>query len=145
MLCPVALVFGSDDFAADVGATRTRSNVELMLARQTVVTAAKAHRLQAIDAVYIDYKDTEGLRRQAEEGAGWGFTGKQVIHPGQVEIVQKAFTPSQERLEWATKLMEAFKAHQEDGKGAFTFRGHMIDMPTVKQAQNVLDTFSQTS
>ena len=49
-----------------------------------VVTAAKAHKLQAIDAVYIDYKDMEGLRRQSEEGAGWGFTGKQVIHPGQV-------------------------------------------------------------
>ena len=49
-----------------------------------VVTAAKAHKLQAIDAVYIDYKDMEGLRRQSEEGMGWGFTGKQVIHPGQV-------------------------------------------------------------
>ena len=78
-LCPVALVFGSDDFAADIGATRTKSNVELLLARQTVVTAARAHRLQAIDAVYIDFRDTEGLRRQSEEGAGWGFTGKQVL------------------------------------------------------------------
>ena len=56
--------------------------------RQMVVTAAKAHKLQAIDAVYIDYKDKEGLRRQSEEGAGWGFTGKQVIHPGQVSIIQ---------------------------------------------------------
>ena len=55
-LCPVALVFGSDDFAADIGATRTRDNMELLLARQVVVTAAKAHRLQAIDCVYIDYK-----------------------------------------------------------------------------------------
>ena len=55
-LCPVALVFGSDDFAADIGATRTRENMELLLARQVVVTAAKAHRLQAIDCVYIDYK-----------------------------------------------------------------------------------------
>ena len=52
-----------------------------------VVTAAKAHKLQAIDAVYIDYKDMEGLRRQSEEGAGWGFTGKQVIHPDQVSIL----------------------------------------------------------
>ena len=145
VLCPVALVFGSDDFAADIGATRTKSNTELMLARQTVVLAARAHKLQAIDAVYIDYKDTEGLRRQSEEGAGWGFTGKQVIHPGQVEVVQTAFTPSLARLEWATKLMEAFHSHQRSGQGAFTFRGHMIDMPTVKQAQNVLDIYAQTS
>ena len=75
---PEALVFGSDDFAADIGATRTKENTELLLARQQVVVAAKAHRLQAIDAVYIDYKDREGLQRQAEEGARWGFTGKQV-------------------------------------------------------------------
>ena len=51
--------------------------------------------------MYIDYRDMEGLRRQSEEGAGWGFTGKQVIHPGQVKTVQRAFTPSQERREWA--------------------------------------------
>ena len=57
-----------------------------------VVTAAKAHKLQAIDAVYIDYKDMEGLRRQSEEGAGWGFTGKQVIHPGQVSIMGHCLT-----------------------------------------------------
>jgi len=138
-LCPVALVFGSDDFAADIGATRTKDNMELLLARQVVVTAAKAHRLQAIDCVYIDYKDKEGLKVQSEEGARWGFTGKQVIHPGQVEIVQQAFTPGRERVEWATELLKTFKEQQEEGKGAFTFRGHMIDMPTVKQAQNVLD------
>ena len=57
-----------------------------------VVTAAKAHKLQAIDAVYIDYKDMEGLRRQSEEGAGWGFTGKQVIRPGQVSIMGQSVT-----------------------------------------------------
>jgi len=139
-LCPVALVFGSDDFAADIGATRTRDNMELLMARQGVVTAAKAHRLQAIDCVYIDYKDKEGLKRQSEEGARWGFTGKQVIHPGQVDIVQASFTPSRERVEWATELLRTFEEQQQEGRGAFTFRGHMIDMPTVKQAQNVLDT-----
>jgi len=135
---PEALVFGSDDFAADIGATRTKENTELLLARQQVVLAAKAHRLQAIDAVYIDYKDREGLQRQAEEGARWGFTGKQVIHPGQVSVVQEAFSPSQSRVEWATALLEEHARHQEGGRGAFSFRGAMIDMPTVKQAENVL-------
>jgi len=135
---PEALVFGSDDFAADIGATRTKENTELLLARQQVVLAAKAHQLQAIDAVYIDYKDREGLQRQAEEGARWGFTGKQVIHPGQVSVVQEAFSPSQSRVEWATALLEEHARHQEGGRGAFSFRGAMIDMPTVKQAENVL-------
>ena len=138
LMVPEAVVFGSDDFAADIGATRTADCTELLLARQTVVLAAKAHRLQAIDAVYIDYKDTEGLRRQAEEGARWGFTGKQVIHPGQVEVVQEAFSPSQERLEWAQELVREHREQQGQGRGAFTFRGAMIDMPTVRQAENVL-------
>jgi len=62
-----------------------------------------------------------------------------VIHPGQVSIVQTAYTPSHDRIEWATELLRAFEEQQKEGKGAFTFRGHMIDMPTVKQAQNVLD------
>jgi len=136
---PEAIVFGSDDFAADIGATRTKDSTELFYARQSVVTAAKAFRLQAIDCVYIDFKDQEGLRRQSEEGARWGFTGKQVIHPGQVKTVQEAFSPNKERLEWATQLVEEFNLSQEEGRGAFTFRGHMIDMPTVKQAFNVLE------
>ena len=85
------------------------------------------------------------MRRQSEEGARWGFTGKQVIHPGQVDIVQAAFTPAKERVEWATELLRTFKEQQLEGKGAFTFRGHMIDMPTVKQAQNVLDIAGKSS
>lgn len=136
---PEALVFGSDDFAADIGATRTKDCSELLLARQSVVVAAKAYKLQAIDCVYIDYKDEEGLAKQSEEGARWGFTGKQVIHPGQISTVQAAFSPSEERTEWATSLVEAFENNQEEGRGAFVFRGHMIDMPTVKQAFNVLE------
>merc|ERR1712226_1568578 len=128
---PEAVVFGSDDFAADIGATRTKECAELLAARQQVVLVAKAHRLQAIDCVYIDYKDSEGLQRQATEGARWGFTGKQVIHPGQVDIVQAAFIPSPDRVEWATELLEQHRLQQEEGRGAFTFRGAMIDMPTV--------------
>ena len=95
--------------------------------------------------MYIDYKDEAGLTAQCLEGASWGFTGKQVIHPGQVKTVQAAFTPSQARLDWANCLMEAFQQHQREGRGAFTFRGQMIDMPTVKQAQNVIDTSSKSS
>ena len=90
-------------------------------------------------------RDQEGLRRQAEEGARWGFTGKQVIHPGQVDIVQAAFSPNRERVEWATELLREFEEQQQEGRGAFTFRGHMIDMPTVKQAQNVLNIVRKSS
>ncbi|MEQ2278952.1 hypothetical protein AMECASPLE_004585 [Ameca splendens] len=132
------VVFGSDDFCASIGATRTTDARELLYARQKVVVTTKAFGLQAIDLVYIDYKDVEGLRLQAREGALMGFTGKQVIHPGQIQAVQEEFSPSPDRVQWAEELIAAFDQHQKEGKGAFTFRGSMIDLPSLKQAQNIL-------
>ncbi|XP_067842699.1 citramalyl-CoA lyase, mitochondrial isoform X1 [Heptranchias perlo] len=131
-------VFGSDDFCASIGATRTEDARELVYARQKVVVTAKAFGLQAIDLVYIDYKDDKGLCRQSREGALMGFTGKQVIHPSQIAIVQEAFSPSLDRVKWAQELIDAFGEHQKLGKGAFTFHGSMIDMPSLKQAQNII-------
>ncbi|XP_061548127.1 citramalyl-CoA lyase, mitochondrial [Phycodurus eques] len=133
-----AVVFGSDDFCASIGASRTHDAKELLYARQKVVTTAKAFGLQAIDLVYIDYKDEGGLRRQAREGALMGFTGKQIIHPGQVGAVQQEFSPTRQRVRWAQELIAAFEQHQKEGKGAFTFHGSMIDMPSLKQAQNIV-------
>ncbi|XP_069746607.1 citramalyl-CoA lyase, mitochondrial isoform X1 [Narcine bancroftii] len=132
------VIFGSDDFCASVGATRTEDAQELIYARQKVVVTAKAFGLQAIDLVYIDYKDEKGLSKQSREGALMGFTGKQVIHPNQIPIVQEAFSPSVERVKWAWELIEAFEEHQKLGKGAFTLHGSMIDMPSLKQAQNIV-------
>jgi len=108
------------------------------MARQQVVLTAKAFNLQAIDTVYIDYKNLGGLQRQAEEGAAMGFTGKQAIHPIQVAIIQEAFRPSDAKIDWAKGLVTEFEKAQKEGKGAFVYRGQMIDMPLLKQAYNVL-------
>ncbi|XP_041128462.1 citramalyl-CoA lyase, mitochondrial [Polyodon spathula] len=132
------VVFGSDDFCASIGASRTKEAHELLYARQKVVVIAKAFGLQAIDLVYIDYQDEEGLRRQSREGALMGFTGKQVIHPNQIKIVQEEYFPSPEKVKWAQDLISAFDEHQKLGKGAFSFHGSMIDMPSLKQAQNIV-------
>lgn len=133
-----ALVFGSDDFLVSLGATRTQDVKELIYARQSVVVHAKAYGLQAIDMVYINFKDPEGLKAQAEEGAQFGYTGKQIIHPGQIDVVNRAFSPSKEKLNWASAVVTAFEQHEKEGKGAIDFHGCMIDMPTVQQARNVL-------
>ena len=61
-----------------------------------------------------------------------------MIHPTQVSVVHEAFSPSQSRINWATELIQEFRQHEISGKGAFTFRGAMIDMPLVKQAENIL-------
>ncbi|XP_055355232.1 citramalyl-CoA lyase, mitochondrial-like [Paramacrobiotus metropolitanus] len=134
------MVLGSDDLCADMGARRSKEADELVFARQHFLAVVKSfqRQLQAIDLVYIDYKDAAGLQRQAEEGARWGFTGKQVIHPGQIDAVQAAFAPSQDQVQWAQQLTAAFQQHQQQGKGAFVFRDSMIDMPLLLQARNIL-------
>ena len=134
-----AIIFGAEDYAASIGATRTRESTEVLYARSAVVTACAANELQAIDMVYIDFRDTEGLRAEAAQGAQLGFSGKQIIHPNQVAPVQEAFTPSAEAIEYAQRVVAAFAASQKEGRGAFALDGKMIDMPLLKNAQKVLE------
>ena len=134
-----AIIFGGEDYAASVGAVRTKAATELLYARQATVTACAATDLQAIDVVFIDFKDPEGLRVEAEQGSGFGFSGKQIIHPNQVAVVQEAFTPSDSAIDYAKRIVESFESSQKEGKGAYALDGKMIDMPLLKNAQKVLD------
>ena len=134
-----AIIFGAEDYAASVGARRTKEATEVLYARSAVVTACAANDLQAIDMVYIDFRDLDGLRVEAEQGAGFGFSGKQVIHPNQVVPVQEAFTPSDEAIEYAKRIVESFESSQKEGKGVYALDGKMIDMPLLKNAQKVLE------
>ena len=134
----MGIIFGAEDLASDLGATRTSQGWEVFYARSAVVTHAAAFRLQAIDMVYIDFHDLEGLRREAEQGAQMGFSGKQIIHPNQVAPVHQAFTPTDEAIDHALRLVEAFAVFQSSWQGAFAVDGKMIDAPIIKAAENVL-------
>jgi citrate lyase beta subunit len=133
-----AIIFGGEDFAASIGAVRTKDAVELLYARQAVIVACAAYDLQPLDIVTIDYKDLEALKVESEFGARLGFSGKQIIHPNQVQVVQEAFTPSDEAIAYARRIVETFEASQKEGKGAYSLDGKMIDMPLLKNAQKVL-------
>ncbi len=134
-----AIIFGGEDFAASIGATRTRDAVELLYARQAVVVACAANQLQAIDIVTIDYRNLELLRMESEFGLGLGYSGKQIIHPLQVEPVQTIFTPDDEAIVHARRIIETFEASQKEGRGAYSLDGKMIDMPLLKNAQKILE------
>lgn len=134
-----ALIFGGEDYAVSLGAVRTPEAWELFTARSLVVMHAKAFGLGAIDMVNVDYHDIQRLELEARFGATLGYTGKQVIHPAQVAPVQRAFTPDDEAVAKARILVEAFEAHQKEGRGAFGMDGRMVDMPLVKAAQNILE------
>jgi citrate lyase beta subunit len=107
-------------------------------ARSAVVTHAAAFGLQAIDMVYVDYNDPAGLAQEAETGAQLGYAGKQAIHPAQIGPIQAAFTPSAEAVAQARRVVEAARAHQAEGRGAFALDGKMVDAPVVKAAEAVL-------
>ena len=134
-----ALIFGAEDLANDIGALRTPSAWEVFYARSAVVTHAAAFNLQAIDMVYVDFQDEQGLRREARQGAEMGFAGKQIIHPRQVNPVQEAFTPGEPEIAHARRIVEAFAEHQSSGKGAFALDGKMVDAPVVKAAERILE------
>ncbi len=132
------LVFGAEDLAGDMGLVRTPEGWEAFYARSAVAVHAAAFSLQAIDVVFMDLHDPDGLRRESIQGAQMGYTGKQAIHPNQVSPVQEAFTPSDEAIAHALRVVDAARQNQEGGRGAFALDGKMVDAPVVKAAEWVI-------
>ncbi len=131
-----SLLFGGEDLAGDVGLTRTEGSEELLYARQRTALAAAAAGVDAIDGIYTDIRDTEGLRAAAETALEFGYDGKTLIHPGQVAPVNDVFTPTEEAVEWARRVTEAAAEREA---GVFTLDGELIEAPIRKQAERVLE------
>ena len=136
------LIFAAEDFALDLSLTRTPSLTEFLYARSAIVTACRAHDLPStIDLVCTSYKGEEGRKALEEEclgGKGLGFNGKQCIHPDQVAIAQKAFAPSEDEVTWAARVVIADAKADEQGRGAWTMDGRMIDAPVVGKAKSIV-------
>jgi citrate lyase subunit beta/citryl-CoA lyase len=132
-----ALAFGAEDFSADVGATRTDEGTEVLYAREHVVLAAAAAGIDAIDTLHTDIEDTEGLAEETAFVLELGFDGKICIHPSQVPVVNEAFTPAAERIEWARRVLEAAEEAEREGRGVFRVDGEMVDAPLIGQAERV--------
>ncbi len=134
----VALTLGLEDYTADIGVTRSKSEAECFFAKSMVVNAAKAAGVQAIDTVFSDVNDMEGLFENVKQAKAMGFDGKGCIHPRQIRVIHKAFLPTKQELEKAQKIVEAYNAAKKEGKGVVSLGSKMIDAPVVKQAQHVL-------
>ncbi|MFW6003430.1 MAG: HpcH/HpaI aldolase/citrate lyase family protein [Halanaeroarchaeum sp.] len=131
----VAIAFGAEDLAADIGATRTDEGVEVLHAREHVVLAAAAANVDAIDTVFTDFEDTSGLEEDARFAVRLGYDGKLAIHPAQVEPINRAFTPDSTDVEWARRVVAA---RDETDNGVFSVDGEMIDAPLLSQAERIL-------
>ncbi|PSP21852.1 CoA ester lyase [Halobacteriales archaeon QH_10_65_19] len=135
-----AVLLGAEDLAADIGATRTGEGTEILHAREQVVLAAGGAGVDAIDTLYTDYEDTEGLAEDARFGRDLGFDGKMVIHPGQVPVVNDAFTPDETDVEWARTVLAA-RDDAGDDVGVFSVEGEMIDAPLIAQAEDIVSRY----
>ncbi len=133
-----ALMFGAEDLAGDLGARRTREGWEVFHARSQVVIAAAAHGLQAIDMVFVDLADLAGLEAECTFGRQLGYTGKMAIHPRQLPVINRLFSPSSEEIQRAQALLQAFQAQEASGSGVFEWQGKMVDRPMVRAAQRIL-------
>jgi citrate lyase beta subunit len=134
-----ALVFGAEDYAGSVGATRTTEGLEVLWARSEVVAHSAAAGLQAIDTPFVNLQDVDGLVRDATFAAQLGFTGKLAIHPKQIEPLNRAFNPSEAAIAYAQQVLTAFDEQQRHGTGAFALDGKMIDEPMAKAARTVIE------
>lgn len=133
-----ALLFGAEDLAADTGALRTDEGTEVLTARSQVVLAAAAEEVDAIDTHYPDVGDTDGLAEDARFALQLGYDGKMALHPEQVRVINEAFTPDSERVEWAQRILDA-EAAADTEAAVLVVDGEMVDAPQIKQARRIVE------
>jgi len=133
-----ALLFGAEDLAGSIGAIRTPESWEVFYARSAVVTAAAAYQLEAIDMVYFDLHNMAGLEAECRVARQLGYGGKCAIHPRQIEVINRAFSPTESEIAQAQRLLQAYAEHQAAGSGAFAFEGKMVDRPIIRAAEKLL-------
>ena len=135
----VALMWGAEDLVASLGGTSSRRadgsyRQVAQHARSTVLLAAGANDTAAIDSVYLEFADLDGLATEAEDAAASGFAATACIHPGQVDVIREAYAPSADEVEGARELLSA----AETERGVFSFNGRMVDEPVLRHARSVI-------
>ena len=134
----VALALGAEDFTASMRSTRTKAGAEIFYARNAVLMACRFAGVEAVDAVFSDINDIEGLKNDVALTKNLGFDGKTVVHPRQIDVVNAAFTPSAKEIRYAKRVLEAVEEGKREHKGAVTLDGGMIDKPMELRARTTL-------
>ena len=136
----IGLIFGAEDFGKEMGLPLRREGEarDLLYARSAFVCSAAAAGVQAVDGVWPDIQDSEGLKTFALQSRRLGFTGMSSIHPSQIDAINAAFTPSAEEVEYCRKVVQAFDEARSRGEGSIAFGGQLIDLPIVERARRTL-------
>ncbi len=132
------ITIGGEDLTADLGGIRSSDGLAIHTSRQLIVLAAKAAGIQAIDTVYSDFKDMDGLRKETETVKIMGFDGKACIHPSQIEVIHGSFNPTIDEIEYSVKVKHAIEEAKARGSGVIALGNKMIDRPIVLKAEKIL-------
>lgn len=135
----VALTIGLEDYTADLSVPKTQEGAETLYARTRLVNAARAAGVQAIDSVYGDVEDTEGLRDWAQRSRALGFEGMGCIHPRQIPVIHEAYAPTAEEIEKALRIVEAYREAESKGLSVVSLGSKMIDPPVVSRARRLVE------
>ena len=133
-----ALVMGTNDIAKDLGVRPGTDRLPLLGFLAQSVAAARAHGLAILDGVYNAIEDAEGFARECAQGLRFGFDGKTLIHPAQIEPCNEAFSPTSEEIAWAEMVERAFAAPEAAGRGAIRVEGAMVERLHLEQARRTL-------
>lgn len=134
----LSLSFGAEDYTRSMGTSRSRDAQELQFARMYLPVVAAEAGISAIDTVWSALDDQEGFEAEVRSAKALGFHGKSCIHPSQIPIVHKLYTPTEEEIAHARKVMAAVRAAETAGIGVFTVDGKMVDAPVIAKARHVL-------
>lgn len=134
-----ALFLGAEDLTADLGVKRTKKGKEILYSRGRIVIAARAAGITAIDTPFTDVDDEKGLIKDAKFAKKLGFTAKATISPRHVTTINRIFSPTEEEVLYAERVMAVIKKAEKEGKGVVALDGKMIDAPIVARAQRVLE------
>lgn len=135
----VGIALGAEDYVTDLKTTRSLEGTELFFGRSVVLHAARAAGIAAIDCVYSNVDDEDGLVRQAKLIHTLGFDGKSVIHPRQIEPIHRVFTPTQKDIDKAVAVIRALQEARQKGSGVISLNGKMVDRPIVLRAVHQLE------
>lgn len=135
----VAMAIGLEDYTSDIGVQRTKEGGESLYARNRLVVAAKAAGIQPIDSVFSDVADMEGLLENVLNAKAMGFEGMGCIHPRQIAVIRKGFSPSTDEIDKAMKIVLAFREAERRGLGVVALGSKMIDAPVVARARKTID------
>ncbi len=134
----VGITFGAEDYALEMGVNRTKEGYEIEYPRMAIAVACHAAGVQAVDCVFTDVKDNEGLEAETKRIKQLGFQGKLVIHPDQVKPVNQIFTPSPGEIDHARKVVEAFENAVAQGSASVSLDGKMVDSPVAARAKKLI-------